>query len=941
VADPQVADPLAQYGDTIDAAAHEWRQDPTMLRALILQESGGKPGAVSSAGARGLGQIIPKTAAGLGITDPSDTAQQIFGAAKYLAEGFAKEKTPEGALLYYHGGPDWRKQYGPESAAYVPGVAAHYTRLSKGAGNDNSAPAVPSDEAFLKQAAPSPAAAVPSDEEFLKSTGAAPPQPAETPAPAASNAVLGHLPGASSVTSDAPMPTMPSGLPGDPDETAPAPTGWSAPPIPEPVKRVGGAMADAWNAPNPLMTPELQRMIEAGGVVGRYITSPLLQAGGWAMGGAGALTAGGMAAANEVAGGGPLGRDVAQMLQLMPEVQRTGGLPGQATVPQAGPRNALAGVDRPYLTPEASADIAASRPNMLRADANETSPTGVPQFGGGPQMAERPPSPGMAAPQPQSGAAAPQFLDAKWLHTQGSDAAGRYDMGAGGAAVAGAVEDALKRGDTVTYMADGGRKAVPIVAVKNGLMQDATGQRWGAAQLASDGTGREGVQITPKSGGAAVPAAGEVVDGWRRMTPGEPMVPGQEVATDAHGQQWVRADGAPQPRAAGAAGTPYTQSQMTPDEIIANRHVAEKDWLNRTIQPGVEDNRVLVEGNNPTLAQREQNAATSREQKSLTQQNPQLAQEEQELLDLHDTNRKRIYAQPDLAGSTVLLNNAEKAANDKLKAGLNAAFANKTAADAQPVVTMADKFLSGREGKRAVIETEVRGVRTRLFDDEGNLETDPEILWGVREHINDVLSKENQRQNPVSGRAQSVLIAMRDKLDEVIDPAAPGFRAAIKGYAEEMKAPDVMRALQERENGLYDSKGRMQFSRFHSLMRDIVDARQPGAALSAFQHISDEQMVKLQNLHDDLKRAATAQDLAAARGSDTAQNLWDAARTYAKGRGTAAINMIPYVGGLVRHGQEAYAPYKEMKAQQNALNRGIEMLRPPPDKYPTRNPLGD
>jgi hypothetical protein len=198
-----------------------------------------------------LGQIIPKTAAGLGITDPSDTAQQIFGAAKYLAEGFAKEKTPEGALLYYHGGPDWRKQYGPESAAYVPGVAAHYTRLSKGAGNDNSAPAVPSDEAFLKQAAPSPAAAVPSDEEFLKSTGAAPPQPAETPAPAASNAVLGHLPGASSVTSDAPMPTMPSGLPGDPDETAPAPTGWSAPPIPEPVKRVGGAMADAWECAEP------------------------------------------------------------------------------------------------------------------------------------------------------------------------------------------------------------------------------------------------------------------------------------------------------------------------------------------------------------------------------------------------------------------------------------------------------------------------------------------------------------------------------------------------------------------------------------------------------------------------------------------------------------------------------------------------------------------
>lgn len=167
----RVADPLAPYADTIDAAAKEWGHDPNMLRALILQESAGNPGAVSSKGARGLTGIMPDTATGLGITDPADTKQQIFGAAKYLAEGRDKEGTHEGALLYYHGGPDWRNKYGPESAGYVPAVAAHYTALSKGAAAPGST--VPSDDDFLKQTAPPTPAAVPTDDDFLKSTGAA------------------------------------------------------------------------------------------------------------------------------------------------------------------------------------------------------------------------------------------------------------------------------------------------------------------------------------------------------------------------------------------------------------------------------------------------------------------------------------------------------------------------------------------------------------------------------------------------------------------------------------------------------------------------------------------------------------------------------------------------------------------------------------------------
>jgi Mannosyl-glycoprotein endo-beta-N-acetylglucosaminidase len=398
--------------------------------------------------------------------------------------------------------------------------------------------------------------------------------------------------------------------------------------------------------------------------------------------------------------------------------------------------------------------------------------------------------------------------------------------------------------------------------------------------------------------------------------------------------------GGPAPNAAGAEDTGFKyagnqevagKAEMTPEQIAANRHTAEMEWLNKTNQPGVADNRELIPGVNPTLAQREQTVQTAREQKSISQQDTVVSDEERALADAHNQTRSDYYKQPDLAGSTVLLKNGEKAASDKIEAGLANAFANKTEANAQPVVDLIDQTLGGRSGKRAAVSSEVNSVRSRLFDADGNLETDPEILYGVREHINDVLSKENQRQNPVSARAQSILIKMRDKLDDVIEPAAPGFKAAIDGYAEDMKPLDVMRALKESESGLFDSLGRMQFSRVHSLMRDVIDARQPGAALSPFQHITDEQMTKLQNLHDDLKRVASSEDLARAKGSDTAQSLFDASKSAVKGVVVRAANMAPVLGPALRRSSEAYAPIAEARAANKLRQRGLEMLHPPPN----------
>lgn len=185
---------LSDYDPVINEAAQSWNLDPNLLRSLILQESGGNPRAVSKKGAFGLTGLMPTTATNLGVTDPKDTTQQIYGGAAYLSQALDAEKgNPQAALLYYHGGPDWRGAYGPESAGYVPGVAQQYARVTKG--QQTSAPAapggVPSDDEFLNSVAPSaPKAAassssssVPSDDDFLNTVAPQPAAPATSAAP--------------------------------------------------------------------------------------------------------------------------------------------------------------------------------------------------------------------------------------------------------------------------------------------------------------------------------------------------------------------------------------------------------------------------------------------------------------------------------------------------------------------------------------------------------------------------------------------------------------------------------------------------------------------------------------------------------------------------------------------------------------------------------------
>jgi soluble lytic murein transglycosylase-like protein len=125
----------AAYAPLIEQAAARYGLDPAVLYGLIQQESGFDPSARSSAGALGLTQLMPSTAASLGVAEPLDAVQSIEGGARYLSgllHQFAGNTAD--ALAAYNAGPGAVQQYGgvppyPETQQYVTkvlGYAASY-----------------------------------------------------------------------------------------------------------------------------------------------------------------------------------------------------------------------------------------------------------------------------------------------------------------------------------------------------------------------------------------------------------------------------------------------------------------------------------------------------------------------------------------------------------------------------------------------------------------------------------------------------------------------------------------------------------------------------------------------------------------------------------------------------------------------------------------------
>ena len=104
-----------------------------LFRANIAVESGFNPEALSPVGAIGLGQLMPDTAATLGV-DPYDMQENLRGSARYLLDQLAAFGSADLALAAYNAGPEAVSRHGGippyvETRGHVARVQAVYARL--------------------------------------------------------------------------------------------------------------------------------------------------------------------------------------------------------------------------------------------------------------------------------------------------------------------------------------------------------------------------------------------------------------------------------------------------------------------------------------------------------------------------------------------------------------------------------------------------------------------------------------------------------------------------------------------------------------------------------------------------------------------------------------------------------------------------------------------
>jgi soluble lytic murein transglycosylase-like protein len=137
---PQLAPPVADNPDApapvppeqidqlVQQNADIWQVDPNLIKSVIANESSFNANAQSPVGAQGLMQLMPETAASLGVKNPYDPAQNVAGGTRYLRGLLDRFKGDTRlAVAAYNAGPGAVEKYGDvppyaETQGYVKNV---------------------------------------------------------------------------------------------------------------------------------------------------------------------------------------------------------------------------------------------------------------------------------------------------------------------------------------------------------------------------------------------------------------------------------------------------------------------------------------------------------------------------------------------------------------------------------------------------------------------------------------------------------------------------------------------------------------------------------------------------------------------------------------------------------------------------------------------------
>jgi len=131
---PATAAPQPLYRDLVQASAKKYNVDADLITSVIAVESNFDPKAVSRKNAHGLMQLLPETAAQLGVKNIDDPAENIDAGTRYLRDLLQKYNNDVAlALAAYNAGPDKVQLYGrvppyAETISYVRRVKRGYDK---------------------------------------------------------------------------------------------------------------------------------------------------------------------------------------------------------------------------------------------------------------------------------------------------------------------------------------------------------------------------------------------------------------------------------------------------------------------------------------------------------------------------------------------------------------------------------------------------------------------------------------------------------------------------------------------------------------------------------------------------------------------------------------------------------------------------------------------
>jgi hypothetical protein len=170
--------PKADLGDVVNEASGRYRLDPDLVNSVIKAESGFNVRAVSPKGAQGLMQLMPGTAAQLGVPNAFDPQANVEGGTRYLRELLERYNFDLlKALAAYNAGPQRVEQFRGippyyETRAYVARVVRDFNKKKMAQRNVAAAQRSPASSKNTKTASAA-SKAHPSDSQVQAKAGSA------------------------------------------------------------------------------------------------------------------------------------------------------------------------------------------------------------------------------------------------------------------------------------------------------------------------------------------------------------------------------------------------------------------------------------------------------------------------------------------------------------------------------------------------------------------------------------------------------------------------------------------------------------------------------------------------------------------------------------------------------------------------------------------------